>query len=223
MKRNSSQQSWLFACCVLLLDMTLVLSELVWAPHLTLSSVSKLHMIHSLWLSPSHLAASRMVLAALHWWLFISTRPSVGHLIMKSPKLLPPLASVCSSAFSLSLATDPSISERASGELGMMGPLGLPLKEPFRLQGRWWVCTLLFVPCFLVCSRLFPVVNISEELAVYFMWGANVYKSVSSFLFGADGSPVKKPRFPKVGLLFQPLCPSLRLPGFPLEHFDEGL
>ena len=82
--------------------------------------------------------------------------------VIQCPKVLqvpPPPASISGPAVSLSLSTDMSVSERASGVIRRIGPLDFPLEAVFRLQGRQWVCSPSPVPHVLVCPRLFLMSN----------------------------------------------------------------
>ena len=123
------------------LDTTLMLSkagssQCQMLSSLALGSLFKATSDHSLWLSPSGLGASGMGLTALQGWLFIST--GLRGRSTNAPKAQldpPPPASPCSPAVSLSLATDPSVSEKASGGIRRIGPLDLLWEVPFTLKG----------------------------------------------------------------------------------------
>ena len=64
----------------------------------------------------------------------------------KAPLELPPPASAYSPAVSLSLAIDPSVSEKSSGGIGKIGPQDLLCEVAVRLQRRWWLCSPLLIP-----------------------------------------------------------------------------
>ena len=68
--------------------------------------------------------------------------------------------SACWPAVNLRLATDPTVSERASGGIGGIEPLDLLWVVPFRLQRRWWVCSPALKPLFLESVwDFFPVLT----------------------------------------------------------------
>ena len=55
---------------------------------------------------------------------------------LKAPQVPPPPVSICSSAISLSLATDLSVPERTSSAIGRMRPLDHPLGGTVQLSGK---------------------------------------------------------------------------------------
>ena len=75
---------------------------------------------------------------------------------LKAPQVPPPPVSICSSAISLSLATDLSVPERTSSAIGRMRPLDHPLGGTVQLSGK--MQGMFPCPCatHLVCPRLFP-------------------------------------------------------------------
>ena len=112
-----------------------------WCPCLALEACLRLQAAHSLWMSPSGLAASRLVLATLPCWLFIITRPRGGSSNVQQHH-----------RYHLHLPL-----EGASCAIGRVGYLDLPCEVLFSLQGKSWVCSPALVPHVLMWARLFPI------------------------------------------------------------------
>ena len=72
------------------------------------------------------------------------------------------ICSVClyvSTCCCLSLVIDLSVSKKSSAGIGGIRFLSVPWQVPFRLQGRWWVCSTSSSPLVSVCSGLFPCIQ----------------------------------------------------------------